>query len=107
MDHHSLAIVSEIIQRSSRLQPADAVLRAELKNQRRLPPSKTRQISSSVFAYFRWFGWLDHNSPIRDQITRALDLAEEFAALESGKPCPAEFSDSELVSRVVPHWLSA
>jgi 16S rRNA (cytosine967-C5)-methyltransferase len=105
MDNHSLAIVSDIIQRSSRLQPADAVLRGELKNQRRLPPSKTRQISSAIFAYFRWFGWLTRSSPIRDQIVHALDLAEKFAALEPGKPCPREFSDSELVARVVPHWL--
>jgi 16S rRNA (cytosine967-C5)-methyltransferase len=106
VDNHSLAIASDIIQRSTRLQPADAVLRAELKIHRRLPPSKTRQISTAVFAYFRWFGWLNHNSPIRDQITHSLDLAEKFAFLEPGKPCPREFSDSELVSRAVPHWLS-
>src|ERR1051325_2740061 len=106
MDHHSLAIVSGIIQRSSRLQPADAVLRAELKSQRRLPPVKTRQISAAVFAYFRWLGWLNQKSPIRDQITHAIELAEKFSTLERGQPCPREFSDPELVARAVPHWLS-
>jgi len=106
MDNHSLALVSDIIQRSSRLQTADAVLRAELKAQKRLAPGQAGQISRAVFAYFRWLGWLDQKSSIRDQIVKAIDLAERFATLERGQPRPPEFSDAELISRAVPNWLS-
>jgi len=106
MDNHSLALASEIIQRSSRLLPADALLRSELKSQKRLAPDKGREISHAVFAYFRWFGWLDQKATIRDQLAVAIHLAERFASLERGQPCPREFSDGELVSRAVPHWLS-
>src|SRR5947199_10489730 len=106
MDNHSLALASDIVQRSSRLHPADAVLRAELKSNKRLAPGEGRRISRAVFAYFRWLGWLDQTSPTRDQLTHAINLAENFAALESGHPCPREFSEQELVSRAVPHWIA-
>jgi len=88
------------------LLPADALLRSELKSQKRLAPDKGREISHAVFAYFRWFGWLDQKATIRDQLAVAIHLAERFASLERGQPCPREFSDGELVSRAVPHWLS-
>jgi 16S rRNA (cytosine967-C5)-methyltransferase len=106
MDIHPIVLAADIIQRSSRLQPADAMLRAELKRQRRLLPGETRQISRAVFAYFRWFGWLDQKASTCAQLARAVDLADRFASLERGKPCPREFSDAELMTRAIPRWLS-
>src|SRR4051812_41880886 len=105
-DNHSLNLAADIIQRSGRLQPADAVLRAELKRQKRLGSGKTRQISRAVFAYFRWFGWVDQRAPISSQLAKAIDLAERFSAPHDGQPCPGEFSDAEMISRAVPNWLS-
>ena len=106
MDDRSLGLISNIIQKSSRLQPADAVLRSQLKKQTRLPDGEAGRISRAVFAYFRWLGWLDQKVSIRDQILKAIDLAAQFAALERGQPCPREFEDGEIVRRAVPNWLS-
>ena len=79
VDNHSLKLAADIIQRSSRLQPADTVLRAELKRLK-LASGKARQISGAVFAYFRWFGWLDQANSIAAQLAKAIDLAERFSA---------------------------
>ena len=40
------------------------------------------------------------------RIAKAIDLARDFATLERGQPCPREFSDSEMLARVVPNWVS-
>ena len=104
MDNRFLALASDIIQRSNRLQPADAVLRSELKKRTGLRPGEATRISRAVFAYFRWLGWLDQKVSFHDQILKAVELAERFTALERGKP-PLEFSGAEMVRRAIPNWL--
>ena len=74
-------------------------MRAELKAQRGLSREEGAQVSRAVFAYFRWRGWLDEGKPIREQIERALDLAERYARQ------PESFTDAELIARAVPAWL--
>src|ERR1041384_2985960 len=99
METHLLNFAAAIIQRCDREHAADAVLRSHLKAERGLSQIRSAQVSRAVFAYFRWFGWLEQNQPLPNQIEQALELARRFSNH------PLEFSDDDLRERTVPHWL--
>src|SRR5689334_25379404 len=73
-----LKVTEEIILAADQQHPADAVMRDILRPQRRLVPEQKRMISAAVFAYFRWFGWLDGRKPFAEQIEYAQELDERF-----------------------------
>jgi 16S rRNA (cytosine967-C5)-methyltransferase len=100
MEPDLLNLVATIIQRSSRERPADAVLRSHLTAQRGLSQIRSAQVSRAVFSYFRWFGWLDPQQRLHEQVEHDLQLARQFAH------SPGEFSDDDLKARAVPKWLS-
>lgn len=95
-----LKIVEAVLQQSSRVKPADTVLRAELKRQSGLAPELGASVARAVFAWFRWRGWLDEGQPFADQAQKALLLQERF------NTAPESFSDVELLMRAVPSWVS-
>lgn len=97
MESRLLKIAEEVISKSDREHPADFVLRAELKRQRGLSRQSAREISRAVFAYFRWFGWLDPKKPLAGNIFVALQLGEKFSRE------PHSFSDEEL-RKAIPAW---
>jgi 16S rRNA (cytosine967-C5)-methyltransferase len=101
MDPKLLSITHRVLQAASRERPADAVLRQELRKQSGLARTASRQISRAVFAYYRWFGWLDQRAPLDVQIPHALELADTYARK------PETFSDDDLVERAVPSWTSS
>jgi 16S rRNA (cytosine967-C5)-methyltransferase len=90
-----------IITASDRENPADKVLREQLKAERDLMPSDARAVAQTVFNYFRWRGWLDLTAPLNLQIRKARELAGNFAEN------PESFSEASLVERVAPDWLGA
>ncbi|HEY2329322.1 MAG TPA: RsmB/NOP family class I SAM-dependent RNA methyltransferase [Verrucomicrobiae bacterium] len=92
-------LAERIIAAASRENPADKILREEIKAQRNLLPGDAREVVQSVFHYFRWRGWLDLESPLHQQIRKARELAEKFAE------APESFSDASLMERVVPDWV--
>jgi hypothetical protein len=63
-----LQIAADVIAKSGRDNPADSVLREALKSRRLLTPGQQWEISSAVFNYYRWFGWLDAAHPLPGQI---------------------------------------
>jgi 16S rRNA (cytosine967-C5)-methyltransferase len=93
-----LEIAAAIIHASSRQRPADAVLRSELKSQSGLSRADSTEVTRLVFGFYRWFGWLDKQPSLAQQLERAFELAQQFAKQ------PESFSDAELVSRAVPDW---
>jgi len=99
MSFSPLALAERIILGADRQHPADAVLRQELKSQKGLAPGEATRVSAAVFAYYRWYGWLDAGHPVTKKIQRALELSARFAK------SPQSFSDSELVNRSVPAWV--
>ena len=99
MDEKKLVLAADIISKSSRERPADAVLREILKAQRELWGGDATEISRAVFSFYRWQGWVESGSPSSEQIKQALLLAEQF------RNRPESFSDAELVERAVPGWL--
>jgi 16S rRNA (cytosine967-C5)-methyltransferase len=95
-----LSLAEEIIRSASREHPADGVMRRELKGQTGLWPEERAQVSRAVFAYFRWRSWLEEGKPVRNQVERALELAQRYARE------PESFPDAELLARAVPGWLA-
>ena len=95
-----LALAERIIAAADREHAADAVLRETLKAQHGLTASESAQISAAVFAYYRWYSWLEKNGAARDRLQHALELAAKFAKQ------PESFSDSEVVARAVPAWVN-
>jgi 16S rRNA (cytosine967-C5)-methyltransferase len=99
MNFLPLALAERIIAAADRNSPADGVLRQVFKSERGLDGEARREISDAVFAYFRWYRWLEEKSSIREKIESAYQLAAKFSIQ------PADFSDSELVARAVPDWI--
>jgi tRNA and rRNA cytosine-C5-methylases len=100
MENNLLTLAATIIQHSSREHPADAVLRSHLKAHHGLTQIKSAIVSRAVFAYFRWFGWLEQRQSLHDQIDYALQLARKFTKE------PREFSNNDLKMHAVPQWLN-
>lgn len=99
MNAAALALAERIVARADRAHPADDLLRSELKAQRGLSRDQAREASRAVFACFRWRGWLDLQSPLREQLQQGLALAGRFHRH------PASFSDAELMARALPPWV--
>ena len=95
-----LDVAASVIRKSSRERPADAVLRSQLKDQPGLSREQGTEVTRMVFAFYRWFGWLDRQQSLAQQLEHASELARRFARQ------PASFTDAELVSRAVPGWTS-
>ena len=93
-----IQIATEVISKSNRENPADAVLRDALASRRLPSPEQKWEISRAVFNYFRWLGWLDRNHPLPGQIKYAVELAQGFAER------PESFPDDKLVERIGPEW---
>jgi 16S rRNA (cytosine967-C5)-methyltransferase len=93
-------LVVSIIRASDHEQHVDTVLRNRLKNEPGLSRQDSTEISRAVFAYYRWFGWLDKTAPIQQQLAQAAEQAERF------QRDPSAFSDAELVARAVPSWIN-
>jgi 16S rRNA (cytosine967-C5)-methyltransferase len=100
MEKKLLTLAATIIQRSSREHPADSVLRSHVKTQRGLSQIQSAMVSGAVFAYFRWFGWLERSQPLQDQIDHALQLARKFS------DNPLDLLEVDLKARAVPPWLN-
>ena len=90
-----------VIEAASRVRPADAALREGLKRHRGLAPGQAREITESVFAFYRWRGWVEEHPHLTEQLRLASELARRFASK------PGSFSDAELAARAVPAWTSA
>ena len=89
-----------VIDKASRGEPADRSLRHALRNAGGLSREDSAQVTRSVFAYYRWLGWLDKSKLSARHLQQALDLAERW------EHDPLSFTDSELVERAVPAWVS-
>ena len=94
-----LRIAAAVIGKADLKNPADAVLRIELKNYRDLSAESTRAISRAVFAYYRWWKWLG-NQAVTEQLAEAMGLQERFL------DHPSSFTDEALAANAVPAWVS-
>lgn len=96
--HHLPALVARVIAEASRTKPADDVLRATLRTAGGLTAAESREVSRAVFAYYRWFGWLDQTLPVGEQVEGAMEMARRFG------DAPERFFGDELLAHAVPAW---
>jgi 16S rRNA (cytosine967-C5)-methyltransferase len=94
-----LRLVEQVIGKSGRVHPADAVLRQELKARRGISSQDAAQVSRLVFSYYRWRGWFEPGQPLELQILQADDLARAFAK------DPQRVPDADLVQKAIPAWI--
>jgi 16S rRNA (cytosine967-C5)-methyltransferase len=99
MPNPVIALAAEIVKQAGRTLPADALLRSKLKSARGLPRTSASRVSATVFAYFRWLGWLEPNNSIENQLEQAVKLDRRFY------DDPQSIPDSDL-NLAVPHWLA-
>lgn len=80
--------------------PADQALREGLTRSRhRSAPAERRAVSRAVFAFFRWWRWLEPREPLPRQVTAAAELQERF------QRDPTAIKAPTLAARAVPDWL--
>lgn len=80
--------------------PADQALRESLtQNRHYTAPLERREISRAVFAYFRWWRWLDPKESLQRQLEAALVLRDRF------DQSPAAIKAEALAARAVPDWV--
>ena len=87
-----------MLSKTGRDQPADGVLRDELRRQRELPPQSSAAVARGLFAYYRWLGWLDKAGALDASIRRALELQDIL------NRTPSRFTDADLRARAIPSW---
>ena len=82
--------------------PADQALRESLTQNRLFTaPGERRGISRAVFAYYRWWRWLNEKDSRQTQLIAALDCQQRF------DHNPASLKAETLAARAVPDWLKA
>ncbi len=82
--------------------PADQALRESLTQDRHFTaPVQRRQVSRIVFAYFRWWRWLETKDSLQRQLEAARVLQERF------DKNPASFKPEALAARAVPDWVKS
>jgi 16S rRNA (cytosine967-C5)-methyltransferase len=91
-------IAEEVVRRSDREHPADAVLRERLRSARGISRVEAAEISRLVFTFYRWRGWLANEKGTRRRMERALEFAHRFQ--ENPFSLPVE----SLRSKAVPEW---
>lgn len=100
MKDRSLELAALVIERADRDHPADGVLRFTLKSQQGLSRELGRTVARLVFAYYRWFGWLDPRDAMAEQLRQSARWAAEFAQN------PSSFPERDLLAKAVPGWTS-
>jgi len=91
---------TRVLSRVSPQLPADAALREELREHRRISPAEQRAIVRAVYAYYRWFGWLDERISLQKRLAHALSLQNRFDR------DPASVKAEALAARALPAWVA-
>lgn len=81
--------------------PADFVLRREIGTDPDLDSVEKRALTGAVFAFFRWFAWLETTDALPRRVLAALDLQKRFDA------DPAAIKPEALAALALPPWALA
>jgi len=101
VDQSVFPIAAQVISQADREHPADDVLRDVLREIRRQRPQTARDVSRTVFTFYRWFGWLKNLRGMNVRIARALELNERY--LKN----PFTLPEADLRAKAVPDWATA
>ena len=98
-DQATLNHAAQVLASISADQRADLALRFYFEAHRYLQPPAKREISHTVFVYFRWLSWLDPKAPPQKRLAHAITLHERFTA------DPKSIKAETLAALAVPAWL--
>ncbi len=98
-DQATLNHAAQILAAVSTDERADTALRFYFESHRYLQPPAKREISHTVFVYFRWLSWLDPKASPQKRLEQAVELHERFTA------DPKSIKAETLAVRAVPAWL--
>lgn len=98
-DQATLNHAAQILAAVSTDERADTALRFYFESHRYLQPPAKREISHTVFAYFRWLSWLDAKASPQKRLEQAVELHTRFTA------DPKSIKAEALAVRAVPAWL--
>jgi 16S rRNA (cytosine967-C5)-methyltransferase len=102
MNNSTLNQAAHVIRLTRDGTPADAALRETLGRERHSSaPALRREVSRAVFAYFRWWRWLNQQDSLQKQLAAALGHQQRF------NQSPAAFKPETLAARAVPDWLQS
>lgn len=94
-----LHYTARLLERITPDQPADFVLRRQLAEDAALTPEDKRAVAGAVFAYYRWFGWLDLKASFSSRLASALDLQQKFETK------PDLIKTEAIAARAFPSWI--
>ena len=98
-DQATLNHAAQILAAVSTDERADTALRFYFESHRYLQPAAKREISHTVFVYFRWLSWLDSKASPQARLEQAVEFHERFTA------DPKSIKAETLAVRAVPAWL--
>ena len=98
MNRRISSLAVEVIRQANREHPADTVLRQVLRGDHLVDPADAREVAETVHAYYRWYGWLNPDYPLAQQVVYAAKLQQDFNAN------PLSIADENLQPRTVPQW---
>lgn len=98
LSHAATEMAATVIAASGRDRPADRVLQNELRNVSRAESDLRREITKTVFAWFKWYRWLDRQNPDPSSLRRVVELQREYQSH------PDSFDPEQLRRRSIPEW---
>jgi 16S rRNA (cytosine967-C5)-methyltransferase len=78
MTQRTISHAAHIVSHTTADVPADMALKRYFVEKHFLNATERRDISHTVFAYYRWFGWLDANKSRSSQIEKAVELNTNY-----------------------------
>jgi 16S rRNA (cytosine967-C5)-methyltransferase len=97
-DSAAINRAARVLVRVSPQLPADAALREEMVKYRQISPAEQREVARTVFAYYRWFQWLDQEQSLQARLATAVELHRRFSR------DPASIKAEALAARALPEW---
>jgi 16S rRNA (cytosine967-C5)-methyltransferase len=99
-DQATLNHAAQILASIAADQRADTALRFYFEGHRYLQPPAKREISHTVFVYFRWLSWLDPKASPQKRLEQAVAMHERFLV------DPKSIKNETLAVHAVPAWVS-
>lgn len=98
-NQEAFEIAADVISQVGRGERADDILRRQFWGRAGQDRSLRREVSLTVFEYFRWLGLLDSEKPLKSRMQDASELAGSYSS------DPLNFGAGQL-RKLVPDWLS-
>lgn len=92
-------MIQQVLARVEGGDRADSALQKTFRSEHGVAASARREVSETVYAYFRWHGWLEEKESLTRRLAKVQELAGRFEA------APETFSDEELLEKALPQWV--